>query len=297
MTILLNESNTKDSSLLKEKASHLQSQTNKDNLLLEYNLLSSQYKSKQSLVLNQNYEMIKLNTLITNLKVNITKLTESYQRHVLERNTIGLQLIDTNDELSLLYEKSTQLNDYYKSMILELNTKEDERKHIQLDIKEYQRQYHISNNRIMKLNNNELDIISLNKEINKNKVLIQEISSKLEKPTSNADGRLHLLDDINDPDEEQMNGKILLLQKRLDKQREVYYEKELIYHEINKMNILMKTNANEYKEEAKLLAIELSELQLKVNDISKKLYASVSELSMYQVCYLSIYLYYIYILY
>eukprot|EP00392_Amoebophrya_sp_AT5.2_P002587 g2592.t1 len=51
-------------------------------------------------------EIDKLNSLINSLERDITGLKQKFENHVQQRNATGIQLIDRNDELCILWEKS-----------------------------------------------------------------------------------------------------------------------------------------------------------------------------------------------
>jgi rubrerythrin len=85
-----------------------------------------------------------------------------------------------------------------------------------------------------------------------------------------------------DPDIEQLLAKIKILEDRLDKKREQLLEKELVLEEITSLTEKLRTQAVTKREAAKVLADDLNDLHGKIRDITKKMLASVSELSMYQ---------------
>lgn len=48
----------------------------------------------------------KLNLIISSLEKDMNTLTQDYESACEQRNQLGIQLIDRNDELCILYEKS-----------------------------------------------------------------------------------------------------------------------------------------------------------------------------------------------
>ncbi len=104
---------------------------------------------------------------------------------------------------------------------------------------------------------------------------------------------------------EQLTAKIKVLEDRLDAKREQQLEKELVLEEVGALTERLRTQALSKRcapafcrlpvysvcnlwsimcrEAAKQLADQLSDLQLRIKDTTKKMLATVSELSMYQV--------------
>jgi uncharacterized coiled-coil DUF342 family protein len=78
-------------------------------------------------------------------------------------------------------------------------------------------------------------------------------------------------------------AKIKVLEDRLDHKREQLLEKELILEEVTALTDKLRTQAVSKRDAAKVLADQLNELHGRIRDVTKKMLASVSELSMYQV--------------
>jgi uncharacterized coiled-coil protein SlyX len=125
----------------------------------------------------------------------------------------------------------------------------------------------------------ERKIDDLEEKFRKQRKLTEEFSSKLEDPANLE--RWRPLEGT-DPDIEQLLAKIKILEDRLDKKREVVLEKDLVLEEITSLTEKLRNQAVSKREAAKLLADELNELHGKIRDVTKKMLASVSELSMYQ---------------
>lgn len=59
-------------------------------------------------------EIDKLNIVINNLEREMLHLKTKYEHSVEQRNVTGVQLIDRNDELCILYERSNQQQEALK---------------------------------------------------------------------------------------------------------------------------------------------------------------------------------------
>ena len=271
---------SKDKALSKEKLSHQQALNQRDGLRQEMNKLLSEYRQKQSVVEQQIQEIDKLNLVINNLEQQMLELKARYERYVEERNTTGVQLIDHNDELCILYERSNQQQDCLRAGEVELRKKEEESRMLRLQIEELRRQYNAAEKRVPDVEKTHQKILELEQQLIVEQKRTAELSNQLEDP-SNVDRWRPL--EGTDPDMEQLDAKVKVLEDRLDEKREQLLEKELILEEVSSLTERLRAQALQRRESAKSLTDQLTELQGRIRDITKKMLAVVSELSMYQV--------------
>lgn len=277
--ILRNESSSKDKALAKEKNSHQNAQNQRDSLRQDMNKLLSEYRQRQGVVEQQIQEIDKLNLVINNLEKDMLELKSRYERAVEERNATGVQLIDRNDELCILYERSNQQQDAMKKGELELRRREDEVRLVRLQMEELQRQYSAAEKRLPEIEVCKQQITSLEDELLAERQQTEVLSSQLEDP-QNVERWRPL--DGEDPTIDQLISKSRVLEDRLDSKREQLLEKELILEEVTTLTERLRAQALGRKDSAKSLADDLNSLQGKIRDTTKKMLASVSELSMYQ---------------
>jgi chromosome segregation ATPase len=278
--ILSNERAAKDLALTKEKNAHQQAQNQRDALRQDLNRLLSEYRSRQGTVEQQIQEIDKLNVVINNLEKEMLQLKSRYEHAVEERNITGVQLIDRNDELCILYERSNQQLETLKKGEMILIKLEENIRLLRLYYEELNRKYIVATRKVPFKNTMEKKIIALRTELEKENKLTEEFSAKLEDPSNLT--RWRPLEGT-DLDLEQLISKIQILEKRLDEKRENVLQKELVLEEITNLTEKLRNQALSKRENAKLLADELNDLHSKIRDITKKMLASVSELSMYQV--------------
>ena len=276
-----NESTAKDVALSKEKAAHQQAQNQRDSLRQDMNRLLSEYRSKQSNVEQQIQEIDKLNVVINNLEREMLELKGKYERAVEERNVTGVQLIDRNDELCILYERSNQQKEALKRGEVDLVKKEEELRLIRLQTEELRRQYTAARKRLPEVDVHKSRIQSLEEQLAAERKRTEDLSLQLEDPQNLERWRpLH----GEDPDLEQLTAKIHVLEDRLDRKREQQLEKELVLEEVGALTERLRSQALAKRETAKEFADQLNELHHRIKETTKKMLASVSELSMYQVC-------------
>lgn len=278
--ILSNESSTKDKALSKERIAHTQAQNQRDSLRQDMNKLLSDYRQKQGVVEQQIMEIDKLNAVINILEKDMLEVKKAYEKAVGERNGTGVQLIERNDELCILYERANQQQEATKKGELGLQQKEEELRFIRLQTEELRRQYAAAKKRIPDIDTKQQVIVALEEKLVAERRKVDNLSNQLEDPQNLE--RWRPLDG-EDPDLEQLIAKIKVLEDRLDMKREQLLEKELVLEEVTSLTERLRSQAAGKRDVAKSMADQLNELQARIRDTTKKMLASVSELSMYQV--------------
>jgi hypothetical protein len=78
----------------------------RDSLKSELDKKNQELKSKQAVISQKVNEGDKLNLIINQLQKEMNDLIYKYEMACEHRNYMGIQLIDRNDELCILYEKA-----------------------------------------------------------------------------------------------------------------------------------------------------------------------------------------------
>merc|ERR1711988_1924529 len=93
-------------------------------------------------------EIDKLNSIINAIEKEMVILRRKYEQAVETRNFTGTQLIDRNDELCILWEKSNIQEKLLKKGEDAMLTKNEEIRSLKIDLAEVQRQLHVVQKRI-----------------------------------------------------------------------------------------------------------------------------------------------------
>jgi len=277
---LRNESMAKDKALSKECSQHLQSQNQRDSLRQETNKLLSDYRQKQNVVEQQIQEIDKLNVVINTLEREMLELKARYEHGVEERNAVGVQLIDRNDELCILYERCKQQLDALRKGEDGLREKEEELRQLRLQSEELQRQYQAATNRVPEVEASKRKLKELEGELKAENGLRLDLGAKLEDPSNTERWRKLEGEDLGP---EELAAKIAILEDRIDKKREEILAKGLVLEEVTALTTKLQQQAKSRREAAMTMADQLTMYQSKIRDTTKKMLATVSELSMYQV--------------
>jgi len=277
--ILSNESTAKDLALSKERSAHAQAQSQRDSLRQDMNRLLSEYRSRQASVEQQIQEIDKFNVVINTLEKDMIEIKNKYEKAVEERNVTSVKLIDRNDELCILYERANQQRSALKKGNLDLMKLDEELRLVRLQTEELKRQYTAAKHRLPEKAVLEERVKVLDEKLTTERKKTDEMSVQLEDPQNLE--RWRPLEG-EDPDMEQLAAKMQVLEDRLDNKREQLLEKELVLEEVTSLTERLRAQAVAKRDGAKYLADQLNSLQCQIRDVTKKMLASVSELSMYQ---------------
>ena len=144
---------------------------------------------------------------------------------------------------------------------------------------EMHRKQNIVRNQILKGPEIERKIQLVQKEIRNEGSIIKKLCSDLEDPKNYNRWKEPKGDDL---DQEQLVYKMSMLEKRFSDGKEILLEKELILEESTMMTTKLKHLAGDGKQVTLAVAQSVNDYQGRVRDITRKLMAVISELSMYQ---------------
>jgi len=97
----------------------------RDSQRAELNKFEYKFRSKQSIIGQKINESDKLNLIINSLQKEMNNLIYEYEQACESRNYMGIQLIDRNDELCILYEKSNIQENILKNGEQKIREKEE----------------------------------------------------------------------------------------------------------------------------------------------------------------------------
>lgn len=297
LEILKNESIEKEKSLQKLIASTKVQIHERDKKLAVLN--KAEYE-KQELIEQSNQqanEIAKLNMITIGLQKDMILIRKQYEIACESRNYMGVQLIDRNDELCILYEKTNIQESIIKNGETEINKLEDEIRMIKIEINEVQRRIEAARKKAPEVPELAKRIKELNEELNSELQREDILSEKLEKldftnpegPAENGQaidqfGNKSRWREIQgeDPDPEALKAKIQVLEERLNSKKESLLEKELILDEVTNISENLRKQSIDKRRPTLLITKRVNELQAKLKDVTRKMMATISELSMFQ---------------
>jgi chromosome segregation ATPase len=277
--ILRSESSEKDRNLKEERHSVQITLHKRDGIRTEINKLDYAVKQKESFVTQQLNEINKLNVIINSLEKDMIELKQKYEIVCESRNYTGIQLIDRNDELCILYEKCNIQEGIQKKGESEIRVKEDEIRMLKLELNAVTRQIELVRKQIPEVPKFAAEVIALQTELQAEKEKEKELAAKLEDPSNSK--RFNELPG-EDPDEEALEAKIQVLEERLNSKKEQLLEKELVLEEISNLADRLRAQALTGRQSTLELAEKVNDFQSRIKKLTRKMMATVSELSMFQ---------------
>jgi len=279
LEILKNESSEKDKTLHKFRTYFQEEVHKRDKGYGELNKLDYQRRQKKEIVDQQINEIEKQNVILLALEKEMLQLRHQYEVACESRNFTGIQLIDRNDELCILYEKANIQESILRNGERDIQALEDDVRMIKIEISEVKRKIEVSRKTVTVVPGLADQVIQLKADLNREKEKEKELSEALENPENKNRYR-----DLggDDPDQEALEAKIQVLEERLNNKKEALLEKELILDEITNLSEKLRSQALEGRQSSLELSEKVNEFQARLKDLTRKMMATISELSMFQ---------------
>ena len=207
------------------------------------------------------------------------RLKKRYEVAVEERNYTGIQLIDRNDELCILYEKANMQQTVLKKGELTIREREEEIRLLDLQVAELVRDVEVTRRKLPKIPAAEQEIVTLQAELEEERLLAERLSAELEAPENSK--RWRKLEG-KDPEPEDLAAKLQVLEERVNDRKEQLLEKDLVLEEVSNLANRLRTQALEGREDTLELAKRVNDFQTRIKVTTRRMMATVSELSMYQ---------------
>ena len=202
-----------------------------------------------------------------------------YEVAVEARNHTGILLIDRNDELCILYEKANIQEEVIRQGEVVLTQKGNEIRSLNIEVKELRRSIDVKRKLAPEISLYDKQIVLHKQQLLEAKQQAVKLEKDLEDPNNNKRWR-KLEGKI--PDKEELNAKLKQLEDRLNDKREQLLEKTLILEEISSLSQRLKAQATGGRSETLELAKRVNDFQSRIRQITRKMMATVSELSMFQ---------------
>lgn len=278
--ILRMESAFKDKQLQKVKAEAQKLEVTHDILQNDKTRITAKGAALNEQVEQYVIEIDKLNSIINSIEKEMVILRRKYEQAVETRNFTGIQLIDRNDELCILWEKSNIQEKLLKKGEDAMLTKAEELRSLKIDLKEVKRQLHVVQKKIPEVPKLIDEVMRLREQVGSVRKRTDELSLELENPKSLL--RKWRALGGQDLDLQTLRMKTQDLEERLNDKKESLLEKELILEEVSALSDKLRQQAVDGRQGTMELSQKVNVFQSRIKDVTRKMMATVSELSMYQ---------------
>eukprot|EP00698_Gefionella_okellyi_P001710 TRINITY_DN11581_c0_g1_i1.p1 TRINITY_DN11581_c0_g1~~TRINITY_DN11581_c0_g1_i1.p1 ORF type:complete len:959 (+),score=296.70 TRINITY_DN11581_c0_g1_i1:377-2878(+) len=279
LDILRSESETRDKAQIKEKFEFQFTTKERDELRHNANKLSAELDGKRALEEQNVGEIAKLNGIINSAEEELLRLKRSFERAVQQRNYVGIQLIDRNDELCILYEKSNVQESRLRTAEIEYRQREQDARLLNLAAAESEREIAIQRKLLPKVPELENQILSMMLQLQEERSDVKQMCLALEDPSNM--GRYKQLGG-EDPTPEELTQRLAVLEGRFNQKEEQLLEKKLLLDQVTQLTDAARREALEGRQGTRNRVLQVNEFQAKIKALTRKMMATVSELSMYQ---------------
>ncbi|GCC28596.1 hypothetical protein chiPu_0007027 [Chiloscyllium punctatum] len=279
MEILRTTTLLKDSQLQKYKLKHSNSHVIRDSLRRAICKIDQVLRELGEKREGQKIKIVKLSSLINQAEEEMIQLRKKYENVVQVRNERGIHLIEREEEVCIFYEKLSIQDSLISNGDVELHSMEDEIRFLNILLKEENRQIEKVRKDVPSKHEMESNLITLQKELALYQDKVQSLEKTLVDPS--CENRSRLLGG-DDPSFEELSKRIEEMDLKLVRKEEQLLEKDLITDQVTRLSERINAKAINGKQDTLTLAKKVNEMQGKVKDVTRKMMAVVSELSMQQ---------------
>jgi len=282
--ILRMESTGKDKALQNTRLQGQRQRVRRDQLRTEQAKVTTQSVKMNEEVERHVNEIDNLNSIIAAIEKEMVLLKKTHEQVIETRNFTGIQLIDRNDELCILWEKANLQEKVLQAGEESHREKSEYLRILKLDLAEVTRQLRVVQRdipEVPKLQAKHVELQEMLKRVREDsEALSMELETGQGQGGQNQRQWRHL--GGTDPDVETLNQKVTFLDLRLNEKMEKLLEKELILEEVTALSDKLKKQALEGRQDTLDLSQAVNNFQAKIKEVTRKMMAMVSELSMYQ---------------
>ncbi|XP_067861472.1 coiled-coil domain-containing protein 146 [Heptranchias perlo] len=279
MEILRTTTLLKDSQLQKYKLKHSNSYVIRDSLRRAICKMDQALRDMGDKREGQKIKIIKLSSLINQAEEEMIQLREKYETVVQSRNERGIHLIEREEEVCIFYEKLSIQDSLISNGDVELHSMEEEIRFLNIQLAEEKRKIQKVRKDVPSKHELESNLTTLQMQLAQCQDEVQSLEKTLVDPTS--ENRTRLLGG-DDPSFDELSKRIDEMDLKLAGKEEQLLEKDLISEQVTRLSERISVKAMNGKQDTLALAKKVNEMQVKIKDVTRKMMAVVSELSMQQ---------------
>eukprot|EP00697_Spironema_sp_BW2_P007464 gnl/Spiro4/21743_TR10650_c0_g1_i1.p1 gnl/Spiro4/21743_TR10650_c0_g1~~gnl/Spiro4/21743_TR10650_c0_g1_i1.p1 ORF type:complete len:969 (+),score=447.29 gnl/Spiro4/21743_TR10650_c0_g1_i1:100-3006(+) len=278
--ILCKEKKVAKQELMEEKKRHKKTIIARINEQNNYNRLLLEKQARELQIDKIVGQIEELYSQVKKADAEMALMLKNYEVVVEERNYMGIQLIDRNDELCLLHEKVNAQQIILKAADEALMRKDEKLYYIKLEKRDLERQLENHSKQIPTVEHTAAELAQVREEIVAQRALVEELSARLENPADPE--RWHEVGGPI-PSQTELREREDDLKKKLCKQTDNVLSKNLLLKEFVGAYNRMLQDSEKTKETRHQTAQQLLEFKHKTEEVNRKLKAMVAELALYKV--------------
>jgi len=196
-----------------------------------------------------------------------------------DRDAKGAELLDRHDELIRVYEKLSIYSRMIRSGDLKIQEREEQLRFLRLEVQELERGITLARSLQPEKERHMKELVETLEGLKITQEKVQHLEKLIESPAV-GDRKWRELEGP-EPTQAELLEKVDALQERLVAKEEICLEKELILEETSRLTSRARTQVAAGRSDTLSLARTVNDHQAKIKDVSRKLMANLSELSMY----------------
>jgi len=281
--ILGGEADSKDKALVKEQMGHVATCSARDLLRNEVSKAVALYRLKQADVEATIQSIDKQSAIINGIERDMLASKRAYEAAVELRNYTGIQLIDRNDELCVLYEKSNIQEKTLDGGEVGLRAIAEESRGLKTTLTDQERYVRLARAKGPDMPVWAEKVLTMKQQLATVAAETAALAARLEQPSS---GESWTPLGGDDPTLEELQQREMAITRQVDLTREALLARNMAREEADAVIATLKAEAVVGEaagmESSATLARTVNELQAKLRDVTRRLMALVSELSLYQ---------------
>jgi len=277
--ILRTSSALKEKRLQKQHLKYTSSITIRDSIRNEVDKQNKIQKELIDIQEQQKMNIKNYNTLSLNNEQDAVKLRKRYDEAVKNRNERGIELMTRSEEVCVILERVNIQETMLKNANIEQLSKDEEIRFLNLQCNEEKRQLKILENELQNKEALDQELKVLQNQLTQCQTRLIELELKVQ--NSDNPERINFLEGKEESPEEVVK-KLEKVEIKLAAKEEQCLEKDLILEQVCRLTDRITNKVKNSKDDTLELAKKVNDIQSKIKDVTRKMMATVSELSMAQ---------------
>ncbi|GIQ80704.1 hypothetical protein KIPB_001542 [Kipferlia bialata] len=225
-------------------------------------------------------ELDRLTGVISSLEEEISSLRSQYTGSIEERNFTGVQLIDRNDELAVLYERFNVREKVLRESDRLLADRDQDLRVLSIQTKDLERAIDVTRRQAAEASTLKAEHQGLLDELVQAKEETERLAHRA-RDTGTENRMLQLPGE--QPDLTKLVEKAQDLEQRITDKKEAFLERQVVLDELGKLEAEIRSTIKERRQDMEPVRMAVSRLQAALHKKTKQLQALVSETSMFQM--------------
>eukprot|EP00771_Trimastix_marina_P000541 gnl/Trimastix_PCT/1561.p1 GENE.gnl/Trimastix_PCT/1561~~gnl/Trimastix_PCT/1561.p1 ORF type:complete len:918 (+),score=462.55 gnl/Trimastix_PCT/1561:99-2852(+) len=277
--ILHNEQLIKEKALM-DTTLGVQSRRNKrDARRLSYNKILAELREYDIQMDQQISDIDKLSATINAMEAQMLSLKKEYEYQVDQRNYTGIQLIQRNDELCILYEKANIQQTVSARGESEITKRDEDLRLLKITVGELTRERAALCKQLPQADQYLERFRKLSEELRATQEHTQQLSEQLESPQT--EGRWNMLGGP-DVSARELQQRIAALEERLNDKKEQLLEREHVLDELTSLSNHLRAEALRGRESTLSTATRVNAINSKIREYTRSIQSTMSESSIYE---------------